>query len=372
MGNKYRRKKRATGRFYVFLAAVLVAVVLAGVFIVKGFGAGPKPVTAPAPTPGGQVQETSEPQLERESETILEDKNAPVSPEEQIDTANLSVAQGLSSDWRNILLLGSDSRDLNSKSRTDTIMIASVNVRDGRVKLTSLMRDMMVPITDKSGAQKEIKLNSVNEYGGPEAVMKLVNELFDLNITQYAMVNFAGFQKVIDRLDGVRVNVTKEEMDKINESLGEQAEAAGYDRAWYLENKDSLKLTSYGGDTLLTGIQALSYSRIRHVGNADYQRTDRQRQMLEAVLKRVKEGANVGQILGIASDMWSNLETNIGMIDAVGLASSVISGGAKMETKLRIPANKTMNQTVKNGVSALWDVDFEENKRQLHHYIYQQ
>ena len=391
-GYRPRRRRRITGRFYAFITVVLVLCVMVGVLIANrtsGSSQPPpsyqppvaatqaptqvdpaEPVVAPSnpedPVNSGQAQ-PEEPIVEAE-----EPEGERAQGDEQTDTSNLSVTQGLSSDWRNILLLGSDTRKtLDKTSRTDTIIIASVNSQDGRVKLTSIMRDMMVPITNKKGVQEEVKVNSVIRYGGPDAVMKMVNELFGMNITEYVLVNFSGFQKVVDVLGGVRIDVTPEEQEQINISLGEQAKTAGYTQEDFLAQKDSLMLDSYGADQLLTGIQALGYARIRHVGSGDYQRTSRQRTVLEAILKSAKK-AGIGQFFQIARDMWGEFETNINIATAVNLAQAVVTKNGSMQTNGRIPGSKTVFKSeTRNGTSALWDVDFEVNKQLLYTYIYE-
>lgn len=390
-----RRRLRITGRFYAFLSVMVVLIVMAGVLIANRSRGEqppqPSPVvqqqvvqqpsaTAPAADPvaaGAQsagVQ--SAPEQEQGSsgpatvDDVLEsDPNLLPPEDEQVEVEDLAITPGLPAEWRNILLLGSDTRELKKVGRTDTLLIAAVNTKTGEVKLTSIMRDLVVPVVNKKGETKNMKINSAIGYGGPKYVMRLINQLFGTNIKDYAMVNFSSFQKVIDRLNGIRMNITAEEMAEINKSLGEQAKVAGMDQALFLETKKDLELKIYGQDTLLTGIQALGYARIRHVGSGDYQRTERQRLVLEAVLNKVKD-ANAIQLMQIATDMWGEFETNIDMMSAVGIATSVIKNGAKMDTRGRIPYKGTFVSETRNGTAALWDCDFEANKAQQYKFVY--
>lgn len=391
-----RRKLRVTGRFYAFLTVMVVLAVMVGVLIAnRSRGAQPPqafpvvqqpvaqqpaatapavaPATAGAQSPGGQSAPGQQAQGNAGPATvddILETDPDLMPPEdEQVDVADLAITPGLPAEWRNILLLGNDSRNIKKVSRTDTILIAAVNTKTGEVKLTSIMRDLVVPVVNKKGETKSIKINSAIGYGGPKYLMRLINQLFGTNIKDYAMVNFSSFQKVIDKLDGIRMNVTAEEMAEINKSLGEQAKAAGMDQTWFLENKANLELKTYGQDTLLTGIQALGYARIRHVGSGDYQRTERQRLVLDAVLKKVKD-ANAIQLMQIATGMWGEFETNIDMMSAVGVATSVIKNGAKMDTRGRIPYKGTFLSETRGKTAALWDCDFEANKARQYQFVY--
>lgn len=398
-----RRKRRITGRFYAFLTVVVVLAVMVGVLIANRSGGAPnvpapvaqaqptaQPVTAPAETvqPSNPAtiddsallgsdaadqgtDETDGSSSQTSVGDLLEiDVDAGVATgDEAIVTNDLSVTPGLSPDWRNILLLGSDSRKISKVSRTDTIMIASINTKTGHVKLTSIMRDLVVPITNNKGVTKDMKINSAVYYGGPQYVMKLVNQLFGMNITEYVLVNFSSFQKIVDILGGVRMDVTQEEMDEINSSLGEQAKSAGYTQEEYLAKKDSMTLKSYGSNLLLSGIQALGYARIRHVGGGDYQRTDRQRSLLDAILKGVKS-ADAVQLFKMATSVWGEIQTNIDMMSGISIATSVIKNGAKMDSNGRIPGKNTFKSETRKNTSALWDCDFEANKQLLYTYIY--
>lgn len=153
--------------------------------------------------------------------------SCPPFQEEMVQVDDLSVTAGLDSSWRNILLLGQDSRTTGKSERTDTMVIASINANTGEIKLTSLMRDMYVEIPER-GTQK---INTANYYGGPELAMKTVNENFKLNISEYVIVNFVNFPYIIEKLGGVYEDITEEEMEGINElvqdsiKLGQEAEA---------------------------------------------------------------------------------------------------------------------------------------------------
>ena len=390
--NRRRRKKRITGRFYAFLTIVLVLCVMVGVIVSNRRPAGggtftptalaptpvpvynnDTPVVAPAPVDTGSVGTTQNTGGVSTIEELIESDNdlAPLAGNDMVKVTDYSVTQGLSADWRNILLLGSDTRNLKKVSRTDTMIIASINVNDGRIKLTSIMRDTMVPIPGHGTN----KLNSASYYGGVDLTVKLINELFGMNITEYVLVNFNSFQKVVDILGGIEVDVTEEEMNYINNGMGEMAQVGGYDQDWYVANKDSLLLKTFGTATHLTGIQALGYARIRKIGS-DFQRTERQRNVLNAILQKVRNDANAIQFMQIASSMWGYFETNINMMSAVGLATTVIKNGAKEMKEWRLPAKDAfVSETRANSkgtkVSALYDVNFELCKQNLYKFIYQ-
>lgn len=435
--NGYRRRprKRITGRFYAFLTVMVMLVVFVCVFISTRRGGNstnpnviaPMPQSTPylvtaQPTPQ-PVAVVPAPQTQSDTGAVpVQDMEAPPSAASPADTGSasasgstgaagttgaassgltsiadlyaqeevdapvdaadtvqvsandLSVTEGLPSEWQNFLLLGTDTRNLNSVNRTDTIIIASVNANSGKIRLVSIMRDLAVPFTNSQGVTKEVKINSLIGRGGVNRVMKTINELFDMNITQYVMVNFASFQKVVDIIGGVEMDITQEEMKEINSSLGEMAKVAGYDQDWYLENKDSLALQTWGAQTHLTGIQALGYVRIRHVGAGDYRRTERQRDLLDAILRKIKNDANILQIMQLFTSMWGEFTTNVDLGTAVGLATTVLKNGAvKINDSWRIPGTSTSfkGETRSSLGYALYECDFEANAALLHQFIYE-
>ena len=377
--NRNRRgKKRVTGRFYAFVSIVVVLVVLVGVFVGRR-GNNPQPPVAPQHTPVQQpASETDPAQPMPDVEDTVpnlfdDDGDVPLSEEEigSVQVDDLSITQGLDPDWYNVLLLGSDSRNVNKIVRTDTIMIGSINTKTGQVRTCSIMRDLMVQHPNKPGS--EVKITSIIGLGGPQLIMKMVNELFGMNISHYVIVNFASFQKVIDILGGVRIDISEVEMHEVNKGLGEAAMVAGVmTQEEFIARKDELSLKTYGADTLLTGIQALGYARIRKI-DSDYNRTERQRSVLDAILKKAKADIGIGQIAEIGMKMIGEIDTNIGVWDAINLGTVALKGGlSDIKSNGRIPGSSThFKSETRNRISALYDCDFEANKQLLYKYIYE-
>ena len=410
-----RSRKRVTGRFYAFVTMVVVLVVMVGVLISNRQAT--KPISAIAPTYNAPVQQTAQqaeqppvqqvqqseyneiapapqtefeqpqteqPQLETDGAansglfntgTEAEDDSALQADESEAGTVQvgeLSITQGLDPNWRNILLLGTDTRNIKKAhtSRTDTIIIASVNGKTGQVKLCSILRDMVVPHPKKPGS--EVKITSVNVLGGPDLVMKTINELFGMNIKEYALVNFGSFQEVVDILGGIRIDITKDEMDQINLGLGEVAKASGkMTQEEYLAKKDSLTLKVHGADTPLTGMQALGYARIRHL-DSDYVRSERQRTVLDAILRKVRTDSNALDIMHVATTMLGQIDTNVGLWDAMGIANPVLKAGSKgLEMNGRIPGKDTFKAGNRAGIGySQYDIDYAANRQKLYDYIY--
>ncbi len=297
---------------------------------------------------------------EEERELLTE-----LDPSEQviIQDGDLSIREGLGEGWRNILLLGNDSRSLDDNGRTDTMIIASINQQTGQIKLTSIMRDTLVSIPGKSSKNK---INAAYRYGGPNLAMKTVNEAFDMNISEYVVVNLANFADIIDSIGGVDMDVTYDEMLHVNNILNYYKEDA--EKNGIAEGEDFSELDQYGENIHLTGQQALAYSRIRKL-DSEYKRTERQRDVLVAIANKLST-QSVAELMVTALNLWNNVRSNLPFFDAVQLGikgAGAISGGVE---QFRIPADGTFDSGTYDG---RWEIhpNFTKNINLLHEFIYE-
>ena len=182
--------------------------------------------------------------------------------------------------YRNIALFGVDSRKgkLGKGSRSDTVMIASINQDTGDVKLVSVYRDTYLNL----GTDSYNKANAAYAQGGPEQAINMLNMNFDLDITEYVTVGFDALIETIDELGGIDIDVHDNEIDHLN----------NYQRSMFVENENDalneniVKVTHSGMQTL-SGLQATAYCRIRYVGD-DFGRAERQRKVLMACMDKAK------------------------------------------------------------------------------------
>lgn len=200
----------------------------------------------------------------------------------------------------NILVIGTDSRDIEAdRGRSDSIILLSINSKSRTVYMTSFLRDVYVYINDSYGSGK---LNAAYSYGGPELLMDTIESNYSIKIDDYVVVSFAACAAVIDAVGGVEITLSDDEANALNEILiSEVNELMGDKR-----NDDLLEC---GGTYNLSGKQALSYSRIRYVGNADFERTSRQREVLSIALKKACK--NPVALCGIFINALPNITTNI-------------------------------------------------------------
>lgn len=257
--------------------------------------------------------------------------------------------------WWNILLLGTDNRyDEGNYGRTDSMIILSINKETQQAKLTSLMRDTWVSIPGHSKA----KLNAACVYGGPDLTMQTINECFGTNITQYALINITGLADVIDTLGGITLDVTEAERKALNKGLFDLSSQSGMEQ-----------LEESGENVLLNGNQAVAYARIRNI-DSDFQRTQRQRNVLTAMASKLKENNVPLTLINVIKELLPYCETNIGLTNLMSLALIGLNLDLDSITQMRLPADGTYDSGTFNGV---WCIkpDFEKNTALLHQFIYE-
>lgn len=206
--------------------------------------------------------------------------------------------------YTNIALFGIDPRygEFEDGTHTDTIMIVNINNKTHEVKLISVYRDSLLRMENSYGNITYEKANSAFFFNGAEGAINMLNENFDLDITEYALVNFSGLTKIIDALGGVDVNLTWDEMNLVNGYLTETREITGM---------DAPDINEYGENIHLNGLQATAYCRIRYVnftdefGNVyrdDYGRTARQRLVMNKILQKA-QSAGVSELIKVADTL---------------------------------------------------------------------
>lgn len=181
------------------------------------------------------------------------------------------------SDYQNIALFGVDSQDNKIKdkgSRTDCIIIASINKSTKKVKLMSIYRDTYVSIDGEYD-----KINAAYSYGGPELAIRTINRNLDLNITDFATVNFKALADAVDVLGGIPLTINSDkELKNLNDYIGNMNHING-------GNSPKFKKT---GTYTFDGNQAVAYSRIRYMEGGDHARANHQRLVLEGIMNAAK------------------------------------------------------------------------------------
>ena len=259
---------------------------------------------------------------------------------------------------KSVLVIGTDTRDPNEeRGRSDSMILVSMNSRTDQIYMTSFMRDAYVDIPGYGSD----KLNAAYSYGGPELLMDTLEENFDVHIDDYVMITFAACAAMIDAVGGVELEISDREAEAVNEILiSEVNEIMGDDR------EDDL--LDGGGKLTLDGKQALSYSRIRYVGNADFERTERQRTVMSQVMSKVK--GNPFRLLPVCMGALPKMTTNM---SALGLYGYALTTPFKLATydmqQQRVPADGTFQGADVGGQSVL-EIDLDAAKQQLQSTVF--
>ena len=235
----------------------------------------------------------------------------------------LSLTADLPDDRANILLLGLDALR-ESRQRSDTVIIASVGY--GSLTLTSVMRDTLVDIPGHGPG----KLNAAYANGGPELVMRALNEALELNILHYVAVDFAALVSVVDALGGVEVAVTEQEAALINQTM--DADRHKFEPLGY-----SAPPLAYGGERVhLNGVQALYFARIRKQ-DSDFQRTRRQRALLAAMREKLRASLwNPVVLIRLGKALTGAIDTNMSVVQLLSLGEKALLADAPEAYRLPV------------------------------------
>ena len=257
----------------------------------------------------------------------------------------------------NILLIGNDSRDNGEDGRSDAMILLSVSNETKTIHMTSLLRDMYVEIPGHDGN----RLNAAYAYGGPSLLCETIELNFGIEVNRYVLVNFQAFASLVDAVGGIDLEVTNEEVQWINAYLNEYNMLEGREMTTdYLD-------TSLSGEIHLNGPQALAYSRNRYIGT-DFGRTERQRKVLNAVIKKLPVALATNQD-ELVEELFPNLTTNLTQPEVFRLSMDAGKLLSYEVLQTVIPADGTYSNASIRGMSVL-EVDFEANKAIIQKEIY--
>ncbi|MDO5022145.1 MAG: LCP family protein [Eubacteriales bacterium] len=288
-------------------------------------------------------RELSQSQINAITESLMDEhKLFPVQTEFRIkvDGKDLNANKNLKPEWKNILLMGTDTGNENlNYGRTDAMLVLSINKKTGEMKLSSLVRDMYVPI---AGTNMHNRINAANAFGGPLLAVKTVNTVLDLNIEKYASINFSGFEKVVDTLGGVEIELTPSEAEIIGVSKQEGAQ-------------------------VLNGKQALTYVRIRKTDN-NFGRNERQRTFLVSLLNKTKK-SSVDVAIDSLSIALGQMATNLSVSDVLTLVPKVINNTGEMKL-LSLPKKGDYRYARTSQGMSVVAFDAEKTKEAFHSFVY--
>lgn len=261
--------------------------------------------------------------------------------------------------YRNIALFGVDSTTgaLTKNTRTDTIMIASINLDTGECRLVSVYRDTYLNLSNDSYN----KCNGAYAKGGPKQAINMLNMNLDMNITDFVTVGFAGLSDTIDALGGIMIDVDSEELKHINNYQICMAENL---------KRDYVPVTSTGYQ-LLDGLQATAYCRIRYTAGDDFKRAERQREVLMAVAEKAKTASpatlnSVANAIFDKDEIYTSLDLSeiLELLGEIGRYEIVDQGGFPEESM-------RTTGTIGSKGSCVIPVSLAENVQWLHEFLFE-
>lgn len=233
----------------------------------------------------------------------------------------------------NILLCGTDGRPGEKSSRSDAMMILTVDSKNKSLKLTSLARDTYV----STSGYGDIKLTEAYAYGGINLLAETIERNFELDIQNYAIVDFYSFMDIIDTLGGITVDVKRNEIQELNKFI---PETYGWDSK---DNKGSISYIKSAGEQKLNGYQALAYSRIRKGGSGGaLERDKRQRQVIEGMMKGVKD-LPMTKYPKLLDTILPYVKTNMKPAEILNIGGRVLKIGNFNITQMEFPIDDGVN-----------------------------
>ena len=293
-------------------------------------------------TPEYENFETDEPQ-EPGGETQEQQPEPEIQPEEIVWETPEETPQ--EDHIRNILLIGQDRRPGEARARSDSMIICSINEDTKQIKLCSLMRDLYVPFP---GAYSDNRINAAYAFGGMSLLDQLIREDFGITIDGNVEVDFDGFISAMNLIAPLEIELTDME-------------------AWYLNQGSGWMLRT--GVNALNAEQLLSYSRMRHVGNGDFERTERQRRVLNTAFNKVKT-LSLPELYALADAVLPCITTDLSNAEIINYVYTVAVNRMSIAGNYRLPAEGTYYPQMIRGMSVLVP-DLSANSALLKEYLYQ-
>ena len=270
----------------------------------------------------------------------------PLEENKYISSSELYSEDGLI----NVLLIGVDAREGESVSRSDTMMLVTLDTKNGQIKLTSFLRDSYVEI---AGRGKKEKLNAAYFRGGVQMLVDTLELNFKIDIPYYVLVDFEIFTTLVDELGGINVDVTEKE-------------------SHYTYNSGKIEVPvriEAGEDVLLNGEQALWYSRIRYL-DSDFMRTQRQRKVITAIVEKALT-KSIPELISLAEVVIPLVKTNFTSDEIMSIGLDALKNQAYSYPIIQhqIPADGTWTSRNISGVGSSLVMDFDKNIQMLKEFL---
>ena len=232
-------------------------------------------------------------------------------------------------------------------------MILGIDKKNNRIKLFSLMRDLYLDLPDGGKSN----LNYTMATKGPELILKTINYNFNLTVDKFIYVSLHTLPQIIDKLGGVELNITEDELKYIN----------GYIANIDSKNGTSTSPITSSGLQTLNGTQASAYCRIRYTEGRDFKRTERHRDVLAALFNKFKT-ASIVDLTSIMNDILPLVTTNLTNTEILSIATEVLSMGVPDIEQSRFPLDGKSEMILTDMYHMV--VDIESTTNDIHKFLY--
>lgn len=259
-----------------------------------------------------------------------------------------------------IALFGLDNRDqgVYDTGNSDVIMVMNINNDTKEVSLVSVYRDTYLNIAGEGEEEKFRKANAAYSAGGAEQAVTMLNRNLDLDIDNYVAFDFKSVAEAIDILGGVEIDIESQaEMDYLNDYISYTSEYVG----------GSDEMIDHLGKQTLNGVQAVSYARIRYTAGGDFKRAERQRRVLNELIKKAKD-ASLTELNELVSTIFPEVSTDLTQKDIISMMPVMLK--YDMANSGGFPYDKTTDTPSKKIGSIVIPCDLESNVIQLHKQLF--
>lgn len=248
----------------------------------------------------------------------------------------------------NILLIGADRRSMNENGRSDSVIMVSINHNTKKIHLTSFMRAMYVCIPRSDGNVWGM-LNAAYSWGGPNLLIDTIELNFRVKIDRYVIVDFTAFEKAIDMVGGVSLDLTSREASVIQTRTGKPMSS---------------------GMQVLNGYQALIYAQTRNIDN-DFKRTGRQRIVITALLNKVPE-MDINTLISMANEILPFVNTNLSNTEIMRYIMECVPFVTNVSQRM-LPVENEDGESFTGIIYVngreMYRVNFAHNIKALHEFI---
>ncbi len=301
-----------------------------------------------------------------EAEGLIYTDTREIAPEElgisEVVQEQVQEAESPMAGYLNIALFGVDalsssSKDLLKGYRSDSIMIASINLDTCDVKLVSVYRDTYLNLSNDTYT----KCNTAYAKGGAQQAVSMLNANLDMDITNWVSVSYKALITAIDDLGGIYIDVDSAELEHINNY---QISIA---KSLKLGENNYTPVTTKGYQKL-NGLQASAYCRIRYTAGDDFKRAERQREVLQAMMEEAKK-ANVNDLLTFSADVLNYTYTSLDSETITDLLSNITKYNIVDEGGFPAEDMRTTGTIGADG-SCVVPLDLVDNVVWLHSFLF--